>query len=113
MTEYLISFYNPNIFDQIIISCVAGIIISSVVYTALKINYSGANNKKIDINHLFGKDGLVTIETTKNNLIQIKLIINNNDFFFLAQESNNKVLHKNDIVRIIGTIGSILIVSKQ
>jgi membrane protein implicated in regulation of membrane protease activity len=102
-----------SIVTQIIVGFLAGALTAVLVYYIMKFLYSQQGNGNINSESFIGKLAEVTVETTNNGSCQIKVDSGGGDQLFIAKEKNSKSVKQHESVKIVGRIGTTLIIEKQ
>ncbi len=104
---------NHSVMSQVIVGFLAGAVTAVLVYYIMKFLYSQQGSGNINSESFIGQMAQVTIETTNNGSCQVRIESGGGDPLFMAKEKNSQLLKKNDIVKVVGRLGSTLIVEKQ
>ena len=103
---------DKSLISQLIVGFLAGVFTGAITYYIMKMLYSFQGNSNIDSETFIGKEASVTVETTNSGSCQIKIDSGGGDQLFLAHEKNGKKVKQNEIVKIIGRLGSVLVIEK-
>lgn len=98
---------------QVIVGFLSGAATAVLVYYIMKFLYSQQGNGNVNSESFIGKLAQVTIETTANGSCQVRIESGGGDPLFMAKEKNSQPVKKNDTVKVVGRLGSTLIIEKQ
>jgi membrane protein implicated in regulation of membrane protease activity len=97
---------------QIITGFLSGVVTAAITYYIMKLLYSQQGNSNLDAADFIGKQASVTVETTNSGSCQIKIDSGGGDQLFLAKEKNSNPVKLHETVKIVGRLGSVLIIEK-
>lgn len=104
---------DKSLVSQLIVGFLAGIATGAFTYYLMKFLYSFQGNSNLDSGTFIGKNAQVTVETTNSGSCQVKVDSGGGDQLFMAKEKNSEPLKLNEIVKIVGRLGTVLIVEKS
>ena len=97
---------------QIVTGFLSGVVTAVLTYYIMKFLYSQQGNSNLDAENFIGKQAAVTVETTNSGSCQIKIDSGGGDQLFLAKEKNSNLVKLHETVKIVGRLGSVLIIEK-
>jgi membrane protein implicated in regulation of membrane protease activity len=97
---------------QIVTGFLSGVLTAAITYYIMKFLYSQQGNSNLDAEDFIGKQASVTVETTNSGSCQIKIDSGGGDQLFLAKEKNSNLVKLHETVKIVGRLGSVLIIEK-
>lgn len=97
---------------QLIVGFLSGAATGAITYYLMKLLYSFQGNSNLDSETFIGKNAQVTVETTNSGSSQVKVDSGGGDQLFMAKEKNSAPLKLNEIVKVVGRLGTVLIVEK-
>lgn len=103
---------DKSVGSQIIVGLLSGVFAAGITFYIMKILYSFQGHSNIDANDFIGKQASVTIETTNSGSCQIKIDTGGGDQLFMAQEKNGGRVKQNEIVKVVGRIGNVIVIEK-
>lgn len=98
---------------QLIVGFLSGVATGAITYYLMKFLYSFQGNSNLDSETFIGKNAQVTVETTNSGSSQVKVDSGGGDQLFMAKEKNSVPLKLHDIVKVVGRLGTVLIVEKS
>jgi len=103
---------DKSVGGQIIVGILSGVAAGAITFYIMKFLYAMQGNSNVDSNNFIGTLAYVTVETTNSGSCQVKVDSGGGDQLYLAKEKNSVLVKKNDTVKIVGRLGSTLIVEK-
>jgi len=97
---------------QIVTGFLSGAATAVLTYYIMKFLYSQQGNSNLDAENFIGKQASVTVGTTNSGSCQIKIDTGGGDQLFLAKEKNSNPVKLHETVKIVGRLGSVLIIEK-
>lgn len=103
---------DKSIGGQIVVGLLSGVATGAITFYLTKLLYSFQGNSNIDSADFIGKSASVTVETTNTGSCQVRVDSGGGDQLFLAKEKNGNLLKQHETVKIVGRLGSTLIVER-
>lgn len=99
--------------SQVFVGFLSGAATAVLVYYIMKFLYSQQGSGNVNSESFIGKLAQVTVETTNNGSCQIKVDSGGGDQLFIAKEKNSQPVKQHESVKVVGRIGTTLIIEKQ
>jgi len=102
-----------GLIGQLIVGFLSGVATGAITYYLMKFLYSFQGNSNLDSETFIGKNAEVTVETTNSGSCQVKVDSGGGDQLFMAKEKNSIPLKLHETVKVVGRLGTVLIVEKS